>query len=123
MADCEAPSFSLGLDLLFDSEPHILADPINTKPQFGNEENEDFSHAADSDPETRTEPPTVFRRLRRGLPPPREATPLRRSDVDDEIEEFSSQEDVLEGEFFYSLILCLDYDKGVCFFFFFLVYS
>ncbi|KAK7372027.1 hypothetical protein VNO80_05395 [Phaseolus coccineus] len=73
MANAEVPSFSLGLD----TPPHS---PINPLPSPA-------AHVSDSDPDTRPDPPRpLLKRLRRGPPPPS-------LDADDDIEEFSSQED------------------------------
>ncbi|RDX64721.1 hypothetical protein CR513_56685, partial [Mucuna pruriens] len=77
MANSEMPSFSLGLDLDLDTPPHS---PINPPPCPA-------PYASDSDPDTRPDPPRpILKRLRRGPPPPS-------FDADDDIEEFSSQDD------------------------------
>lgn len=105
MADCEPPSFSLGFDFGFESEPSIISpnkpapdppalDPSDRTPR----DNDDKSfgpEAADSgsDPETGPNPPRV---LRRGPPRLREMPPPS-CNGEEEIEEFSSQEDILQG--------------------------
>ena len=117
MADCEPPSFSLGFDFFFDSEHQIAQDPLvhstGPKPEDDDDdEEEEFgTRVEDSDPETRPEPPRVLKRLRRGPPPLLcETTPSRSCVGDDEIEEFSSQDDDLEGilvhGFDFVLIFC-----------------
>ena len=78
MANSEVPSFSLGLD----TPPHS---PINPLPSPA-------ARVSDSDPDTRPDPPRpLLKRLRRGPPPPS-------LDVDDDIEEFSSEEDPDQGK-------------------------
>ncbi|KAK7300083.1 hypothetical protein RJT34_10915 [Clitoria ternatea] len=82
MADPELPSFSLGLD----TPPHS---PINP-PHVSD---------SDSDPDTGPAPPrSIFKRLRRGPPlssqKPSDTTPCFDLDLDDDIEEFSSQDDL-----------------------------
>lgn len=121
MADFEAPSFSLGLDLETQSEPRnptrSTLDPshqgdssdnagvrANCLDEVGQEE------VMDSDPESGAEPTRVLKRLRRGVvrPGPALTNPpsssvrtqqLERSSCgrngDDDIEDFSSQEDLL----------------------------
>ncbi|XP_027941848.1 uncharacterized protein LOC114195541 [Vigna unguiculata] len=75
MANSEVPSFSLG----FDTPPHS---PVNPPPS-------PIAHVSDSEPDTRPDPPRpLLKRLRRGPP-----SPSLDADVDDDIEEFSSQED------------------------------
>ncbi|XP_015898383.4 uncharacterized protein LOC107431874 [Ziziphus jujuba] len=115
MADYAAPSFSLGLDLGFDSEPQIpveeeecsspkpapvpapVLDPnANAHRQDGKEFETEV--AEDSDPETgpQEKRPRILKRLRRGPSQLRETPPSSFNLDDDEIEEFSSQEDSLE---------------------------
>lgn len=112
MADFEAPSFSLGLD--FDDTPPPSPstspnhDPLPQVPD------------SDPDPETLPNPPLhILKRLRRGPPSSSKTDPPSCIDVDDDdIEEFSSQEDPVQGQFFYSY---LNYHrnsqikkKGIC---------
>ncbi|XP_040988800.1 uncharacterized protein LOC121236438 isoform X1 [Juglans microcarpa x Juglans regia] len=108
MAGYEPPSFSLGLDLGIDSELQVsfeefpvqipASDPVTNGPANGDEAF--LPEVMDSDPETVPEPPRILKRLRRG--PPTTKTPsfrlLQESQqscgaVDDEIEEFSSQDE------------------------------
>ncbi|PON91999.1 Rho GTPase-activating protein [Trema orientale] len=110
MADCEAPSFSLGFDFGFESEPQVAVeehsvlpkpapdtpgiDPSDRTPIDGDDD-EKFGHeVADSDPETGPDPPRVLKRLRRGPPQLREMPPASCCNGEEEIEEFSSQEDI-----------------------------
>ncbi|BAT80718.1 hypothetical protein LR48_Vigan07g022200 [Vigna angularis] len=75
MANSEVPSFSLGLD----TPPHS---PFNPPPS-------PTAHVSDSELDTRADPPRpLLKRIRRGPP-----SPSLDADVDDDIEEFSSQED------------------------------
>ncbi|XP_061342282.1 uncharacterized protein LOC133288513 [Gastrolobium bilobum] len=95
MADCEAPSFSLGLDLAHETPPHS---PINPP----NHDDDDLGpQVSDSDPETRPDPPRrILKRLRRGPPQslPKQVEPPSRLDGDDDIEDFSSQDDdIVQG--------------------------
>lgn len=117
MADFEPPSFSLGLDLETQLGPPIPILPIDPSPQASpthagirtdNLDNLEQVEVMDSDPEPELETTRVLKRLRRGLgaglanPT---STPLsekkqvveqrRCFDCDDEIEEFSSQEEGL----------------------------
>ncbi|KAF3453471.1 hypothetical protein FNV43_RR03911 [Rhamnella rubrinervis] len=107
MADYAAPSFSLGLDLGLDSEPEIAVeessssktapapatDPLLNLPTSpGNEDEELELLVEDSDNETGPEPPRILKRLRRGPTHFRE-TPTSLCNGDDDIEDFSSQED------------------------------
>lgn len=101
MAECEVPSFSLGFDLdLEDSPPHSPNhDPLLIVPDSESE----------SDPETRPDPPRrIFKRLRRGLPTSSvrhktEPPPCINVD-DDDIEEFSDQDEPVQGQIVYSFI-------------------
>ena len=80
MENFEGPSFSLGLD---ETPPHS---PIHPSPSPAD------LHVSDSDPESRPYPPRpLLKRFRRDLPPPC-------LDADDDIEEFSSQEDPDQGQ-------------------------
>ncbi|KAG5053366.1 hypothetical protein JHK87_005564 [Glycine soja] len=82
MENFEVPSFSLGLD---ETPPHS---PIHPPPSPAD------LHVSDSDPESRPYPPRpLLKRFRRDLPPPC-------LDADDDIEEFSSQEDPDQGHAF-----------------------
>lgn len=111
MADYAAPSFSLGLDLGFDSEPQIAVEEESSSPNSVptsapanahalRQDGEEFGTeiAEDSDLETgpEEEPPRMLKRLRRGSTLLR-ATPPSSFNPDDDIEEFSSQEDGLKG--------------------------
>lgn len=108
MAECDVPSFSLGLDFSLDDTP-----PPSPSP----------NHVSDSDPDTRPDPPRrILKRLRRGPssstvhhqadpdpdPEPEppstvhhqadpETEPPSYIDVDEDIEEFSSQDDPVTG--------------------------
>ncbi|KAK7385957.1 hypothetical protein VNO78_31963 [Psophocarpus tetragonolobus] len=75
MANSEVPSFSLGLD----TPPHS---PIQPSLHVSD---------SDSDPESRDNPPRpILKRLRRGPPPP---SLVLHPEADDDIEQFSSQDD------------------------------
>ncbi|OIW02870.1 hypothetical protein TanjilG_29646 [Lupinus angustifolius] len=90
MADFAAPSFSLGFDLSFDSHQ---SPPLSPSPHHNHHRHdEDFPpQVPDSDPETGPDPPRrILKRLRR-------APPHLCFDVDDDIQEFSSQDDVDDG--------------------------
>ncbi|KAK7320385.1 hypothetical protein VNO77_29807 [Canavalia gladiata] len=82
MVDCDVPSFSLGLD----SPPHSPINPPPSPTQLSNS----YSHS-DPDP-----PRRILKRLRRGPPPSvrNQSDPPPCFDADDDIEEFSSQEDL-----------------------------
>ncbi|KAF5733864.1 hypothetical protein HS088_TW16G00305 [Tripterygium wilfordii] len=116
MTDMEPPSFSLGLDLDAESEPRIPSpahsniSPAQDSPSIANlraigDDNgfrvgvEPGLQVMDSDPDSGPEPLRVFRRLRRG--PAKEKLSAKKEqerlvcDIGDEdIEEFSSQEDI-----------------------------
>ncbi|XP_015577134.1 uncharacterized protein LOC8282893 [Ricinus communis] len=115
MADIEPPSFSLGLDL--EPEPELPAQPqqhsaISPGPSSSTllnddyEDDDDFGlEVVDSDPETGPSSPRVFKRLRRG-PAVEESRMEKREQEkvfcdngDDEIEEFSSQEDFIRDAY------------------------
>ncbi|PON51509.1 Rho GTPase-activating protein [Parasponia andersonii] len=112
MADCEAPSFSLGFEFGFESEPQaaveehsVLPKPAPDTPGIDSSDrtpidgdgDEKFGHdVADLDPETGPEPPRVLKRLRRGPPQLREMPPASSCNGEEEIEEFSSQEDIFQ---------------------------
>ncbi|CAL0317479.1 unnamed protein product [Lupinus luteus] len=114
MADFAAPSFSLGFDLSFDSDFSThQSPPLSPSPLRNHRDGDDFApQVPDSDPETGPDPPRrILKRLRRTLPC---------FDVDDDIQEFSSQDDdhgdVVQGDF--KLYLCLemiDFDFKVFF--------
>ncbi|KAH8494596.1 hypothetical protein H0E87_021113 [Populus deltoides] len=122
MADIEPPTFSLGLDLDIESEPRIPthhfqtstlnpapnsssntpSDDQNGGPQVMDSEEEEEElgpDVMDSDPEPGPGPTRVLRRLRRG--PATQKSKVRKVELegfccdhgDDDIEEFSSQED------------------------------
>lgn len=114
MADFTAPSFCLGLDFDLDSEPQITvkkdsspkparqpstsANLLPTVEEFGNDDFE--SPTVGPGPEV-SDPPRTLKRLRRG-PTPVAQKPdpvVSWCKVDDEIEEFSSQEDKCRGKF------------------------
>ncbi|KAI9385982.1 hypothetical protein POPTR_011G139200v4 [Populus trichocarpa] len=123
MADIEPPTFSLGLDLDIESEPRIPthhfqtstlnpapnsssntpSDDQNGGPQVTDSEEEEEEigpDVMDSDPEPGPGPTRVLRRLRRG--PATQKSKVRKVELegfccdhgDDDIEEFSSQEDL-----------------------------
>ncbi|KAG8658187.1 hypothetical protein MANES_03G129000v8 [Manihot esculenta] len=123
MADIEPPSFSLGLDLDAEPEPQILTrhhqqsglnsapgrssctllqddnDDGYFQPRVTNSEEDDFGlQVMDSDPEDGPYSPRIFKRLRRGPAIEEPRLKNKEKDVvccDDEIEEFSSQEDLV----------------------------
>lgn len=104
MADFEAPSFSLGLDLElgFDSEPQPDAGGSkkgSLQDLAGTNLTVEFElHVSDSDPEVSA---PALKRIRRGpgrVRMGRLAEASWRCDVDEEIEEFSSQEDLRRGK-------------------------
>ncbi|KAL2582681.1 hypothetical protein AAZV13_14G022500 [Glycine max] len=86
MANFEVPSFSLGLD---DTPPHSpIHPPLSPDLHVSDSD-------SDSDPESRPDPPRpLLKRLRRGPPPPCLDPD---ADADDDIEDFSSQEDPDQG--------------------------
>ncbi|KAK4275471.1 hypothetical protein QN277_018547 [Acacia crassicarpa] len=105
MADCEAPSFSLGLDL-----DHTLDEPAPRSPLSPSrasarlEDEVGFGpEVAESDPEMAPEPPPrILKRLRRG-PSDGSSSSVQRQeglqlgcDRDDDIEEFSDEEYLYE---------------------------
>ncbi len=59
----------------------------------------------DQVPEPQIEPPRALKRLKRGLPEKRELPTTPFWSVEDDIEEFSSPEDTVQGNFFFSSIL------------------
>ncbi|WCJ32914.1 hypothetical protein M5689_014309 [Euphorbia peplus] len=91
----EPPSFSLGLDLDLDLYPA----PPTTSPTLSFHEDDNRGHpyeVMDSDPESGPDSPRVFKRLRRGSesgPTKREMEKGSFDNCNDDIEEFSSQED------------------------------
>ncbi|KAG6592041.1 hypothetical protein SDJN03_14387, partial [Cucurbita argyrosperma subsp. sororia] len=103
MAFYEAPSFSLGLDLDFDSEPQIPPPASDCSAGANASSKEDDcgvveTGVADCNEETGHDSPRKFKRLKRG--PARCSSGAKKSEssplfsvVDDDIEEFSSQED------------------------------
>lgn len=110
MADCEAPSFSLGLDLddpVHESTPRSPLSPPGASARAEDEEGLG-PQVVDSDPDVGPDPPPrILKRLRRG-PGNGSSSSVQRQeelqsglDGDDDIEEFSSQDDLLEGKSFY----------------------
>ncbi|GAU49984.1 hypothetical protein TSUD_287490 [Trifolium subterraneum] len=95
MAECEAPSFSLGFDL----------DLHNTPPHSPNHDITNVT-VPDSESDHETRPDSnrrIFKRLRRGLPSPsvqhQTESPsfIDAADDDDDIEEFSSQDEPVQA--------------------------
>ncbi|XP_058094193.1 uncharacterized protein LOC131240136 [Magnolia sinica] len=98
MGDFAAPSFSLGIDFDPDESLHqpSTETPINVSSQSVKDDSEDDRdfHPETLDPDL----PPVLKRLKRGSPVPSSAisekqSPHELSNADDDIEEFSSQED------------------------------
>lgn len=121
MANFEAPSFSLGLDLDPDTEPRsptgnhpgpILAPDSSASFDATEDGDDEFGpeqEVKDSDPDTPPEPPRVLKRLRRAgdkssATKKESEKPLVWNDGDDEIEEFCSSQEK-NGTFFSSLYL------------------
>ncbi|XP_042516966.1 uncharacterized protein LOC122091187 [Macadamia integrifolia] len=107
MDDFEAPSFSLGIDLDFDSEPRAVPrEESACKQASESSSNVSFEVLGDDygfQFQTLEYPPPVLKRLKRGpatqLPAVSKGQPVRPSlDVDDDIEELSSQEEPRRGE-------------------------
>ncbi|KAJ7963829.1 Rho GTPase-activating protein [Quillaja saponaria] len=102
MADYEPPSFSLGLDLCHDSEPQITDLCHSAQKLVPNNEEELGPQVIDSDPEMGPEPPTqILKRLKRGpsaglSSAKKKEEPQSCCDGDDDIEDFSSQDDLIE---------------------------
>ncbi|GAB4825452.1 hypothetical protein Ancab_008325 [Ancistrocladus abbreviatus] len=98
MAGIEAPSFSLGLDLDLDSEPQHLDPNSSTRDTSpAPEDPVGFELlVSDSDLDAAANPSPTFRRLRRGMSAKPKSITEQRQDsplnVDDDIEEFSSQD-------------------------------
>lgn len=110
MADFEIPSFSLGLDLDLDLDPdpqptlredstlERAPDTVQSCATLEDDNGELGPQVPDSDPDSGEEPPRLLRRLKRG--PAKESTPMRLPDIsrkaddDDDIEDFSSEEDL-----------------------------
>ncbi|XP_019193016.1 PREDICTED: uncharacterized protein LOC109187294 [Ipomoea nil] len=117
MTDFEAPSFSLGLDLDLDSEPNSTPAPVPSLKRakkfpatqnlrtIAEDDDDDFELPGPGPVPNCTDPPLKLKRLRRGStsckPTPaaenRNVKEETWRDVEDEIEEFSSQEDRPEG--------------------------
>ncbi|XP_042519080.1 uncharacterized protein LOC122092849 [Macadamia integrifolia] len=113
MEDFEAPSFSLGIDVDFDSESRAVpredlvcrqGPESLSNVSFQVFEDDDDFQVQNLDPVIHTEDsPPVLKRLKRGpatqLPAVNKPQPTKSSlDVDDDIEEFSSQEEIRRGE-------------------------
>lgn len=121
MADCEIPSFSLGLDLdhtVHEAPSSPLSPPgASARP----DDEEGFGpEVIESDPDLGPDPPPrILKRLRRGLASQSSSSVQRQEDLqscldaDDDIEEFSSQDDLLEGNSLY-LIEFLSYLIFLC---------
>ncbi|XP_057464895.1 uncharacterized protein LOC130754675 [Actinidia eriantha] len=107
MADFEPPSFSLGLDFDLDSQPQTAARndpqarPSSTHPSFRLiEDDDDFEIPTMGRVPRVSEPPRTLKRIRRGLASESAPVAQKRKSAelfcnveDEEIEEFSSQED------------------------------
>ncbi|XVF34005.1 hypothetical protein REPUB_Repub18cG0019900 [Reevesia pubescens] len=109
MANFEAPSFSLGLDLDAEWEPRLPTrdhpEPIiapDSSSVFNtpedNADNLDSEQVMDSDPDTLPDPPRVLKRLRRAADKfsatkKESENPLVWNNGDDDIEEFSSSQE------------------------------
>ncbi|XP_077221251.1 uncharacterized protein LOC143854983 isoform X1 [Tasmannia lanceolata] len=110
MADFTAPSFSLGIDLDFDSNPIGETVRKSAAESSSNVSVWTFEDDGDFDPETldpdllleeeEEDPPPVLKRLRRGAMASSSGMgePVKLPNVNDEIEEFSSQEDRCRGK-------------------------
>lgn len=118
MADFEAPSFSLGLDVELDSEPNSTPVPVPSPKRakrfpatqslrtIAEDDDDDFESPVSGPDPKGTDPPLTLKRLRRGStsckPTPaadnRNVKEETWRDVEDEIEEFSSQEDRPQGK-------------------------
>lgn len=112
MDDFEPPSFSLGIDVDFDSEPRAVLreDPVckqapesSSNVSFQVFEDDDDFQVQNLDPVIHAEDsPPVLKCLKRGpatqLPAVGKSLPTQSSlDFDDDIEEFSSQEELRRG--------------------------
>lgn len=117
MADCELPSFSLGLDFDLDSQPQQESIPnlslngntqqaersLNRATCSGIQESlvDDDDDDEFETPSTVLEPPRLLKRLRRGstsettFSARRVKPKVERFNVDDEIEEFSEEDQPL----------------------------
>ncbi|VFQ82404.1 unnamed protein product [Cuscuta campestris] len=107
MADFEAPSFSLGLDFELDSQPNLTAapefQPAQSLRTIAEEEDGDDFDSLVSGPDLKcSDPPLPLKRLVRGSAACKSTSAARSRSVkegtlceleDDEIEDFSSQED------------------------------
>ncbi|KAI8526949.1 hypothetical protein RHMOL_Rhmol12G0038500 [Rhododendron molle] len=107
MAEFEPPSFSLGLDFDLDSEPQTI---VPKDPPFPKQpsSNPSFRLIEDNDDFEIPDPPQTLKRLRRGplsessfaeavVAQKWELVEMGCNNIDDEIEEFSSQEDRHRG--------------------------
>ncbi|KAI8550809.1 hypothetical protein RHMOL_Rhmol06G0136500 [Rhododendron molle] len=103
MAEFEPPSFSLGLDFDLDFEPQTI---VPKDPPFPKQpsSNPSFRLIKDNDDFEISDPPQTLKRLRRGplsessfaeavVAQKWELVEMGCNNIDDEIEEFSSQED------------------------------
>lgn len=126
MADYEPPSFSLGFDLGFDSELQTAGTDHSTPapapdPSRGSDALKPFDvdeeigpQITGPDPEIGPRPVRPLKRLKRGLALKREpATPIR--NIDDDIEEFSSPEDIIRGivKIFHFFVLVILFIYGL----------
>lgn len=101
MVECEAPSFSLGLEFDDSPPPSLKHTPLDHDYLLSLE-------VPDSDPETLPDPPRrTLKRLRRGLRSSAQTNPpscFDAADEEDDIEEFS-QEDPVQGQIIYFLLM------------------
>ncbi|XP_068669366.1 uncharacterized protein [Aristolochia californica] len=104
MADFGGPSFSLGLDLDFDYHPNATcADEAIPEWAPNSSDDEDGVNIDTLNPDQEdANPPPSLKRLKRGpatqLPAAVSRESVQRSNLDDEIEDFSSEEEQIRGE-------------------------
>ncbi|KAM2718281.1 hypothetical protein EV1_030214 [Malus domestica] len=111
MADYEPPSFSLGLDLGFDSQLQPAAANHSTPAAAPNSSRGSNAHTpvevdeelepqiTGPDPDPGSRPGRPLKRLKRGVAEKRESTPATPCrNVDDDIEDFSSGEDFVQAD-------------------------
>lgn len=109
MADFEPPSFSLGLDFDLDSEPQSTVPPkpsvsLRTIKEVVDDDDDFEFPVLDTGPQVSDPPTSSLKRLRRGSISKSEpaAQKLKLGEtwcnVDDDIEDFSSQEDEPKGK-------------------------